>query len=137
MSTETKQTAEVEKGTPGDDAAQAWSVRRDELARVYGEHQITWTEHPYVVRVEGYRGGRPIILGSNNSVQAIIVYYLEHQMPMAELLEGFPHLCEAQIYDALSYYYDHREEIDRDIAINNDVEYWMSKYPPGKYEIQK
>jgi uncharacterized protein (DUF433 family) len=33
-----------------------------------------------------------------------------------EFVESYPHLNLAQVYDALSYYYDHREEIDRDRA---------------------
>lgn len=32
-----------------------------------------------------------------------------------ELLRAYPHLELAQIHDALSYYFDHKEEIDQDI----------------------
>lgn len=31
-----------------------------------------------------------------------------------------PHLKLAQVYDALSYYHDHREEIDRELSENNE-----------------
>jgi hypothetical protein len=44
-------------------------------------------------------------------------------------------LTHAQVYDALSYYYDHKDGIDEDIARNDDVEYWMKQAPPGQYEI--
>jgi len=33
-----------------------------------------------------------------------------------EICKNHPHLSLAQIYAALSYYYDHKEEIDADIA---------------------
>jgi hypothetical protein len=54
-----------------------------------------------------------------------------------ELLEGFPQLCEAQIYDALSYYYDHRQEIDQHIALEGDTAYWMDRVPPGKPKVRE
>jgi len=32
-----------------------------------------------------------------------------------ELVKEFSHLSLAQVYDALSYYYDHKEEIDEEL----------------------
>jgi len=36
------------------------------------------------------------------------------------LVARFPHLTLAQVHDALAYYYDNREEIDRDLAENTE-----------------
>jgi hypothetical protein len=47
-------------------------------------------------------------------------------MTPEELVTLFPHLTLAQVYDALSYYYDHKAEIDRDLAANTE-EYWKAK----------
>lgn len=30
-----------------------------------------------------------------------------------------------QVYDALSYYYEHADEIEQAIALNSDQEYWQ------------
>jgi len=108
------------------------AMGREELAAQY-KNPVQWTEHPWVVRVEGYRGGRPIILGSSIPVRSIAIYYLKHGMDIDDILEGFPHLREAQVYDALSYYYDHQEEIEADIEADS-VERLMKEYPAGKYE---
>jgi hypothetical protein len=35
-----------------------------------------------------------------------------------ELGERLPHLTLAQVYDALSYYEDHRAEVDRRLQVN-------------------
>ena len=35
--------------------------------------------------------------------------------PPSEILAGYPSVSPAQFYDALSYYYDHKAEIDSDI----------------------
>jgi uncharacterized protein (DUF433 family) len=39
-------------------------------------------------------------------------------MTPEELVAEFHHLSLAQVYDALSYYYDHQKEVDRDLAEN-------------------
>ena len=38
-------------------------------------------------------------------------------MSPEELVKEFSHLTLPQVYDALSYYYDNKEEIDRDLAL--------------------
>lgn len=43
-----------------------------------------------------------------------------------EMVALYPHITHAQIYDALSYYYDHKEEIEKMINENKEV-YWLEK----------
>jgi len=43
-----------------------------------------------------------------------------------EIITMYPHITHAQVYDALSYYYDHKEEIDKNIEENKE-NYWMEK----------
>jgi len=91
---------------------------------------IIKTEHPYIVQIEDICGGRPVIKGTRISVQIIIGYY-KLGMSIEEIMEGLPHLSAAQIHDALSYYYDHQEEIERDIQdarLQNIM---------GKYDLKK
>jgi uncharacterized protein (DUF433 family) len=82
---------------------------------------IIETDHPHIIRIEGVRGGRPIIRDVYVSVQAIVelVYRLK-QTPDEIIKDGFaPHLSLAHIYDALSYYHDHKREIDDSIKAND------------------
>jgi len=37
-------------------------------------------------------------------------------MSIEEILEGYPSLTPAQLFDALSYYFGHKEEIDLQLA---------------------
>jgi len=87
---------------------------------------IIKTEHPYIVQIEDICGGRPVIKGTRTSVQAIASYY-KLGMSIEEIMEGLPHLSAAQIHDALSYYYDHQEEIERDIQ-DARIQNIMEKY---------
>jgi uncharacterized protein (DUF433 family) len=92
---------------------------------------VTPTNHPFIVWVEGICGGRPIIVGTRTPVRSIVGY---HKMGMSveDILEGLPHLKPVHVYDALSYYYDHQDEIEQDIGADSE-ERLMKMYPPGKY----
>ncbi len=96
---------------------------------------IIKTEHPYIVQIEDVCGGRPVVKGTRTSVQTIAGYY-KLGMNIEEIMEGLPHLSAAQIYDALSYYHDHQEEIERDIQearIQNIVKkYGLKKDKNGR-----
>ncbi|HYN86988.1 MAG TPA: DUF433 domain-containing protein [Ardenticatenaceae bacterium] len=84
------------------------------------------TEHPHIVQIEGVCGGRPIIEGSRISVRHIAQLYKAGDT-VDEILQAHPHLKPAAVYDAISYYLDHPEEIEREIA-ENRLEAVMAKY---------
>ena len=71
----------------------------------------TTTEHCYVVRVDGTCGGEPIIKGTRTPVRSIAMMWRQGMSP-EEIRQGLPHLTLAQIFDALSYYADHMDEIN-------------------------
>lgn len=81
------------------------------------------TVHPYIVRRKNYCGGEPLIKGTKFPVRSVVTYVLRQGVTPEELITLFPHLTLAQVYDALSYYYDHKEEMDRILAENSE-EYW-------------
>ncbi len=70
--------------------------------------------HPYITSDKEIGGGRPIISGTRTRVSNIVAYYKLGISP-DELAREFSHLTLSQIHDALSYYYEHQEEIDREI----------------------
>ena len=70
--------------------------------------------HPYITSAKEIGEGRPIIAGTRTRVSNIVAYYKLGLSP-EELAREFPHLTLSQIHDALSYYYEHQEEIDREI----------------------
>lgn len=78
--------------------------------------------HPHITSDPAVCGGSPRIAGTRISVRVIVIYVLHHGVSPEELLTYYPHVSLAAIYDALSYYYDNREEIERDIAANDALE---------------
>lgn len=85
--------------------------------------------HPYVERRPGVMGGRAIIRGTRLSVSEIVQDY-HYGLSVEEILSEFPQLTPAQVYDALSFYHDHREEMDSEITAMSDISSVMQTYPP-------
>src|SRR5262249_62085499 len=49
-------------------------------------------------------------------VAQIVMDYLDHGWSAETMCKEYPHLTPAEVHAALTYYYDHQEEIDREIA---------------------
>ena len=77
-------------------------------------------DHPYIVSHKDYCGGSPVIKGTKFPVRSIGNYVLRQGISPEEMVREFSHLTLAQVYDALSYYYDHKETIDREIQENSE-----------------
>lgn len=67
------------------------------------------TEHPHIVRLEGVCGGEPVVDGLRVAVRHVATLHLSGET-IHEIAEALG-LTEAQVFHALSYYFDHREEI--------------------------
>lgn len=76
------------------------------------------TEHPYITRVSGILGGRPILRGSRIPVWQVAQAIVQLGETVEDYLGDHPHLTAAKIHGALSYYYDHRTEVDKEIDEN-------------------
>lgn len=74
--------------------------------------ELQQTEHPHIVRVRGVHGGEPIIRGTRVPVRAIAFLYKSGES-LEEIMEAYPHVPPAAIVDAISFYLDHQEEIER------------------------
>jgi len=62
--------------------------------------------------------GSPVIRGTKFPVRSVVNYLLRQGISPEELVGEFSHLTLAQVYDALSYYYDHKEAVDQDLEQN-------------------
>jgi uncharacterized protein (DUF433 family) len=78
---------------------------------------IATTSHRYIVTDLGVLSGEPIIEGTRTPVRAIVELWRMGIAPEA-IPSRLPHLTLAQVFDALSYFSDHQEEIQRHIARN-------------------
>ena len=61
-------------------------------------------------------GGRPCIAGTRIRVQDIACDHEVHGLTPEQIAREYPHVTLAQVHAALSYYFDHRGEIQRQIG---------------------
>jgi len=59
--------------------------------------------------------GIPIVAGTNMKVVELVLEKMAYGWSPEELYFQHPHLTLGQIYSALAYYWDHQEELDKDI----------------------
>lgn len=71
----------------------------------------------YVVSDPAILSGEPIIQGTRTPVRAIVELWRLGVSPEA-IPQRLPHLTQAQVFDALSYFSDHLDEIAAHIAAN-------------------
>ena len=74
----------------------------------------TRTEHPHVVVVRGAGGDEAVVKGTRLSVLLLAALLNRGETPDG-ILSLYPNLSPASLYDALSYYYDHKDQFDREI----------------------
>ncbi len=71
----------------------------------------TLTRHRYIVQSDQILGGEPIVEGTRTPVRAIVELWRMGLTP-EDIPNRLPHLTLAQVFDALSYYSDHQQEIN-------------------------
>ena len=90
-------------------------------------NKLTHTAYPHIAKVDGVCGGEAIIEGTRIAVWHIVGYYYKVGMSVEEILSEWDQLTPAQIFSALAYYHDNKEEIDL-IRQQNSYEYWLEHY---------
>jgi uncharacterized protein (DUF433 family) len=63
----------------------------------------------------GVCGGKPRIAGHRIRVMDVVVCHEQQGMSPDEILAFYPDVTLADVHAALAYYFDHRDEIHRDI----------------------
>jgi uncharacterized protein (DUF433 family) len=63
-------------------------------------------------------------------VALIVTDYLWRGWSVEEITLKYPYLTLAEVHAAMAYYFDHREEIDPELAAEcRDVEAWKQAHP--------
>lgn len=75
---------------------------------------VTETKHLYIEKDPAKYEGKAVIKGTRIPVASIVNHY-RSGMSVEEIIEGYPSLTPAPLFDALSYYFDNKDEIDREL----------------------
>lgn len=75
--------------------------------------ELTIVQH--ITVTPGLRGGKPHIIGRRITVSDVAFFHLIQGMSVPEIAAEYD-LSLGEVYAALSYYFDHRAEIDQRTA---------------------
>jgi uncharacterized protein (DUF433 family) len=88
-------------------------------------------EKTHIEVTPGICGGRARIAGHRIRVQDVVIWTEQGQSP-DQIVADFPQLSLADVYAALAYYHDHRDEIDGQIRQDDQfVERMRAQSGPG------
>jgi uncharacterized protein (DUF433 family) len=90
------------------------------------DKEVHRTAYPHIVKIEGVCGGQAIIEGTRLAVWHLVGYYYKVGMSVEDILAEWDYLTPAQVFSALAYYHDHRQEID-EVREQNSYEGWQLK----------
>ena len=79
--------------------------------------ETTSEGYRYIVRTRRIRGGNARVDGTRIGVHDVIGLLQNGETVETLMLNCFPMLTKAQVYECLAYYEDHRGEIDLLVAI--------------------
>jgi uncharacterized protein (DUF433 family) len=77
---------------------------------------MTDTIRQHIEMVQGAGGPKAVIAGHRVRVEDVVIWHEKLGMSSDEIVDAIPTLTLAEVYAALAYYWDNREEIERQIA---------------------
>jgi len=87
----------------------------------------------HVAVLPGHCGGKAHIVAHRIKVQHVAVWHERLGKSPDEIVAEHPGLTLADVYAALTYYYDHREQIDADIRGDEEFTAVLkAKSPPSR-----
>jgi uncharacterized protein (DUF433 family) len=90
------------------------------------------TLNSHIEITPGVCGGKPRVAGHRIRVQDIAVWHEMNGQSANEIVARFPQLTLADVHSALAYYFDHRDEIQRQMREDEDfVEALKAQLGPG------
>jgi uncharacterized protein (DUF433 family) len=85
----------------------------------------------HIVATPGVAAGKPRIAGHRITVQNVVIWHERLGLSADEIATEYG-LLLSDVYAALTYYYDHREEIDQSIRADEEFVAELRRQIPSK-----
>ena len=86
----------------------------------------------HIDKKPGVCGGRACITGHRIRVVDIVTWHEKRGYCPDEIVALFPGITLADVYAALTYYFDNREEIEEDFRLSDQAAAWVKANIPSK-----
>src|SRR5947199_306826 len=84
----------------------------------------------HITKTAGVCGGRACIAGHRIRVMDIVVLHEKRGLTLEEIVHQYPSITLADVYAALAYYFDNREEIEADFRKDEEwARFAEANYP--------
>lgn len=90
------------------------------------------TEIQHITKTPGICGGKACIAGHRIRVMDIVVLHEMRGYSAHEIVDMYPGITLADVHAALTYYFDHRQEIEEDFRQEDKWEQWVKANIPSK-----
>ena len=88
---------------------------RDPIVEVEPEEMLPVIRE-HIVRTQDTCWGKPRIAGTRIKVKQVVIWHEQMGMSAGEIISKWSHLKLADVYAALTYYHEHRDEIGQQAA---------------------
>lgn len=90
----------------------------------------------HVTKVPGVCGGKACVAETRVRVMDVVIWHERLGWSADEIVSEVPSLTLSDVYAALTYYFDHREEIEEDIRLNDEIAGRLHSQQPSKLPSQ-
>ena len=88
----------------------------------------------HITKTPGVCGGRACIAGHRIRVMDIVVWHELRGYTPDEIVAMFPGITLADVYAAMAYYFDHRDEIDQEFRSDEEAVHDLLTRHPSKVQ---
>lgn len=96
------------------------------------ENQMSSVSIQHIEKTPGVCGGRACIAGHRVRVQDVVVWHERRGFSPDEIVDMFPGISLADVYAALTYYFDNRQEIEDELRESDQLAARMKADIPSK-----
>ena len=93
-------------------------------------------KHPYITIDSKISGGQPVIRNTRIKVLDIAIRYELMGMSADSIIDEYPYLRLEQVYDALSYYYEHKDMFDSKFREDQSFLIQLKKQYPSRLKAK-
>jgi uncharacterized protein (DUF433 family) len=86
----------------------------------------------HITKTPGVCGGKACIAGTRIRVMDVVTRHEQFGESPAEIVAIFPGITPADVHAALTYYFDHRTEIENDFHKAEETAEWFKTNFPSK-----
>lgn len=97
---------------------------------------IVGATRAHIEETPGVCGNKPRIAGTRIRVQDIVIWHERMSLSADEIASQHPQVTLADIYAALAYYHDHREQIDQQMAQGQTLVEELKRQHPSKVQAK-